>query len=79
MQIATHLIGLAVIVGVLLLTILIGSLILRPIWNAVMPEVFGLKPLTQKQSCNFLSVIVSLVVFAAIAVLCVNRILDLPL
>ena len=77
MEALRHLIGLSVIVGVLLMSVAVTSAVFRPIWNAVMPELFGFKPLTWKQAWNLLSIVVQLVFISYVAVLCLNRILTL--
>lgn len=75
----THLAGVGLMVVILIVTILIAGIIFRPIWNAVMPEVFGFKRLTLKQSWNLLSVIMAIVIFSAIAILYLRKILEIPL
>lgn len=67
------------IVVLMLITMLIASVPFRSIWNAAMPDIFGLKRLTWKQSWNLLWVFVSIVIFSAIGVLFLKMLLGQPL
>ncbi len=75
MQALRLLIELLVIVGFLPLSVATISVVFRPIWNAVMPELFGFKPLTRKQAWNLLSIVAQLVICSYVVVLCLNGIL----
>ena len=74
-----HLVGLAIILVVLFTMVLILAVVFRSTWNSIMPELFGLKPLTWKQSQRFLWVVVSLVILSYAVVLCIDEIMKLPL
>lgn len=78
MQALRHLIELSMLGGILLMSVFINAVIFRSIWNAVMPELFGVKPLTRKQAWSLLLMVVHLVLSAYVAVLLVKRMLKLP-
>lgn len=63
----------------MMITMLIASVVFRSIWNAAMPDIFGFKRLTWKQSWNLLWVFVSIVIFSAIGVLFLKVLLGQPL
>ncbi len=66
-------------VAMLLVTCLFGAAMLRPIWNGVMPDLFGLKRLTPKQAFLLMGVSLAFVIAAFMTVWLMRIIFRVPM